>query len=159
MDVLAVVESEVVAVVVQAVEVVDVQRAEVLAIDVQSVELVNGESVEIITETVQTAEAIEYTQTEVVTDQQVVMEVITHGIQLIPAPFEEPPVYATRTDVQSDGALIYKAEAAVGTTDSQPLWRISRITIASDDDLTTEWAGGNAAFDKAWTDRLTLGYS
>jgi hypothetical protein len=158
MDVLSVVESEVVAVIVQAVEAVDVQRAEVLAVDVQSVELVNGESVEIITETVQTAEVIEHTQAEVVTDQAVVLEVITSGIQLIPAPFEESPVYAKRVDFISD-ALIYRGEAAVGTANAQPLWRICRITIGSDDDVTEEWAAGTAAFDKVWADRAALGYS
>ncbi len=157
MDVLSVVESEVVAVIVQAVDTVDVQRAEVLAVDVQSVELVNGESVEIITETVQAAETIERTQTEVVSEQQVTLEVITSGIQLIPAPFEEPPVYAKRVDFISE-SLIYRGEAAVGTKNAQPLWRICRITIGSDDDVTEEWAGGNAAFDKAWADRAVLGY-
>jgi hypothetical protein len=157
-DVLAVVESEVVAVTVQVVDVVDVVRAEILAVDVQSVESLSGETVEVITETVQAAEAIERTQTEVVSEQQVTLEVITSGIQLIPAPFEEPSVYAKRVDFISD-ALIYRGEAAVGTTNAQPLWRICRITIGGDDDMTEEWAGGTAAFDKAWADRLTLGYS
>jgi hypothetical protein len=69
-----------------------------------------------------------------------------------------PPVYATRTDFVSS-SLAYVGEAVPGTLDSAPAWRIKRLTIAADDDVTTEWADGNANFDNAWADRLTLSYS
>lgn len=70
---------------------------------------------------------------------------------------EEETVYAKRVDMVGD-ALIYRGEAAVGAAESAPVWRIRRITLTGDD-MTEEWAGGTAAFDKAWTDRATLGYS
>ena len=69
----------------------------------------------------------------------------------------EEAVYAKRVDMVGD-LLIYRGEAVVGAAESAPLWRIRRITLTSDD-MTEEWAGGNAAFDKPWTDRVTLGYS
>lgn len=75
-----------------------------------------------------------------------------------PSGGEDEAVYAKRVDF-ADDATIYRGEAAVGTTDAQPLWRIRRITLAGDGDVTEEWAGGSAAFDKSWDDRATLGYS
>jgi hypothetical protein len=69
-----------------------------------------------------------------------------------------PPVYATRTDFVS-ASLAYVGEALPGTLDSAPAWRIKRLTIAADDDVTTEWADGNASFDNAWSDRASLSYS
>ena len=71
---------------------------------------------------------------------------------------EDDAVFAKRVDF-ADDTTIYRGEAAVGTTDAQPLWRIRRITLAGDGDVTEEWASGSAAFDKSWNDRATLGYS
>jgi hypothetical protein len=71
---------------------------------------------------------------------------------------EEEAVYAKRVDFVSD-YLLYRAEAAVGSADASPVWRIRRITFAeADGDVTEQWAGGSAAFDKVWNDRLTYGY-
>jgi hypothetical protein len=74
-----------------------------------------------------------------------------------PSLTEEETVYAKRVDMVGD-SLIYRGEAAVGSAESAPVWRIRRITLTGDD-MTEEWAGGNAAFDKAWADRAALGYS
>jgi len=73
---------------------------------------------------------------------------------------ESEMVYAERVDFIGDN-LIYRAEAAAGTLNSQALWRIRRLTInpLSDDDITTEWADGVSTFTKVWDDRLGLGYS
>lgn len=158
MSVLEVIEPEIVAVGVQAIETIDVIRTEVLAVEVKSVEALIGAEIEVITDSVQMIETIERKETEVVTDQQSLMEIVTVGIQGPPGPSEEESVYAKRVDFVSD-TLIYRGESAVGTANAQPLWRICRITIGSDDDVTEEWAGGTAAFDKAWTDRAALGYS
>ena len=75
-----------------------------------------------------------------------------------PSGGEDEAVFAKRVDF-ADDTTIYRGEAAVGTADAQPLWRIRRITLAGDGDVTEEWAGGTAAFDKVWADHLTLGYS
>lgn len=71
---------------------------------------------------------------------------------------EETIMYATRVDFFSD-TVIYRGEAAPGSAESSPVWRIRRITFAPDGDATTEWAGGTAGFAQVWDDRATLGYS
>lgn len=75
-----------------------------------------------------------------------------------PSGGEDEAVFAKRVDFVGD-STIYRGEAAVGTTDAQPLWRIRRISLAGDGDVTEEWAGGSAAFDKSWDDRAAEGYS
>lgn len=71
---------------------------------------------------------------------------------------EEDVAYAKRTDFTNNDTIIYKGEAAVGTDDATALWRIRRLTIASDNDVTEEWADGTEAFTKTWTDRYTISY-
>ena len=66
--------------------------------------------------------------------------------------------FAGRVDFINDN-LLYRAEAVPGTADGSNLWRIRKIVIAVDDDVTTTWADGNANFDNIWDDRLSLGYS
>lgn len=70
---------------------------------------------------------------------------------------EEDMAYAKRTDFVS-ATLIYRAEALPGTLESAASWRIQRLTIASDDDVASQWADGNANFDNVWADRATLSY-
>lgn len=65
--------------------------------------------------------------------------------------------YAERTDIVSD-ALIYKGQADPGALDAAPVWRIRRLTIGVDGDVTTQWADGDANFDNVWADRATLNY-
>ena len=69
---------------------------------------------------------------------------------------EEDIVYSKRVDFVGDTEL-YKAEAAVGSAESSPVWRIRKITI--DGDVTETWASGTALFDKVWTNRTNLIYS
>lgn len=66
--------------------------------------------------------------------------------------------YAQVIDVVSD-YLIYKGWAAVGSLTSSPLWRIQKIVIGFDDDVTKTWADGDAEFDNIWDNRLSLTYS
>ena len=55
--------------------------------------------------------------------------------------------------------LIYKGWAEVGSLTSAPVWRIQKIVIGFDDDVTKTWAEGNAEFDNIWDDHLSLVYS
>ncbi|PKO27968.1 MAG: hypothetical protein CVU32_01800 [Betaproteobacteria bacterium HGW-Betaproteobacteria-5] len=64
---------------------------------------------------------------------------------------------ARRTDFVGD-TIIYRGEAAPGSLESNPVWKIKRIEFAPDGDVTEKWAGGTAAFDKVWNDRTTLEY-
>ena len=71
---------------------------------------------------------------------------------------EEDIVYAKRVDFVGD-TTIYKAEAVVGSLDTSAVWRIRKITIASDSDIIEQWANGNANFINIWNDRVSLSYT
>ena len=88
-----------------------------------------------------------------------VVNLLSSGFRYINAstPVEGTMPYAKRSDV--DGTFIYKAEAAPGSQDEDPVWRIWRIELIGDEgDLEERWAEGTAEFSFAWTDRLTLNY-
>ena len=70
---------------------------------------------------------------------------------------EEMP-YAKRIDFITDNEL-YKAEAAVGSSESSPVWRIRKVIIARDNDVSETWANGTSAYDKIWANRLSYSYS
>jgi len=69
---------------------------------------------------------------------------------------EEMP-FAKRVDFISDNEL-YKGEAVVGTADATNVWRIRKVVIGVDNDVTETWASGTATYDKRWSDRLTYTY-
>jgi hypothetical protein len=70
---------------------------------------------------------------------------------------EEMP-FAKRIDFINDD-LIYKGEAAVGTSETSSEWRIRQFIIGLDGDITEKWAGGTALYDKKWSDHLVLSYT
>jgi hypothetical protein len=70
---------------------------------------------------------------------------------------EEEMPYAERTDFVGED-VIYKGYAVPGTLDSEPLWRIKKLTIASDDDVITQWAGGSSDFVNIWANRASYTY-
>jgi hypothetical protein len=70
---------------------------------------------------------------------------------------EEDNVYSKRIDFISDNE-IYRGEAAVGSLTNSPVWRVRKVTTATDSDITEVWAGGTSNFDKVWDDRLSLTY-
>lgn len=70
---------------------------------------------------------------------------------------EESMVYSKRIDFVSEGEL-YRGEAVPGTPESASLWRIRKVLLASDDDVTETWAEGTAAFDKIWNNRSSYNY-
>lgn len=66
----------------------------------------------------------------------------------------------TRTD--TDGAspeTIYKGTANPGSATSLAVWRMERITIATDGDISILYADGNDSFDNIWDSRAALSYS
>lgn len=69
---------------------------------------------------------------------------------------EEMP-YAKRIDFITD-SLLYKAEAAVGSLETDPVWRIHKVVIGTDSDVTETWADGDSTYTKVWADRLTYNY-
>ena len=71
---------------------------------------------------------------------------------------EEDAMYSKRIDFISDLEL-YKGEAAVGGLESASVWRIRKIVLNLQGDVTETWALGNANFDKLWLNRTQLSYS
>lgn len=80
------------------------------------------------------------------------------GIQGISGTTEEDTMYSKRIDFISD-SLLYRGEALVGSAENAAVWRIRKITIDIDGDITEVWASGTASFDKVWIDRASLPYS
>lgn len=72
-------------------------------------------------------------------------------------PTDEEMPYSKRVDFITDDEL-YKGEAAVGSSESSPAWRIRKLTIGLDGDVTEIWADGNSNYDNIWTNRLTYSY-
>ena len=72
---------------------------------------------------------------------------------------EDEVAQAKRTDFTNNDTIIYKGEAVPGTPDATSIWRVRRLTIASDNDVTEEWADGTADYIKVWDDRYTYTYS
>lgn len=70
---------------------------------------------------------------------------------------EDDIMYSKRVDFISD-SILYRGEAAVGSAENLAVWRIRKIVISEDGDVTETWAAGTAAFDKVWADRVSLTY-
>jgi hypothetical protein len=58
----------------------------------------------------------------------------------------------------SNASLIYLGEAKIAAIGSDPVWRISRLTITATS-VKTEWANGNEQYSNIWDNRTTLSYS
>lgn len=69
----------------------------------------------------------------------------------------EEEVYDIEIDDTVSG-VIYIGQALPGSSVSDPVWRIRKITEALDGDSSAQWAGATNEFVHAWTDRLTLAY-
>ena len=63
---------------------------------------------------------------------------------------------STRIDDVSS-SLTYIGEAAVGVQDSEPKWRISRITVAGTE-TRIQYANGNTSWNSVWNDRASYTY-
>lgn len=71
---------------------------------------------------------------------------------------EAEMAYARRTDFVGD-TIVYKGDAIPGTLDNSAAWRIRKLTINDEGDVTEEWANGNANYVNKWSDRATYQYS
>lgn len=108
----------------------------------------------------ESSQVIETQDETVVVTNEPTVEVLMVAEQGPPGPAgvaEEEMAYSKRTDF-SNSAVIYRGEALPGSDETASVWRIRRLTLSADDDVTEEWADGNANFDNVWADRLTLTY-
>ena len=82
-------------------------------------------------------------------------------IQIIAGAVDMGVEMSRRSDFVGEN-IIYRGEAAPGSSESSPVWRIKRIEFVNGfdgkQDIDEKWAGGNADFVNAWVDRATLGY-
>lgn len=85
------------------------------------------------------------------------IEVLEVGVQGPSGGEDEMPL-AKRVDFVTD-LLIYRGEALPGALDASAVWRIRRLTLGLDDDVTEEWADGSADFNQIWDNRASLTYS
>ncbi len=88
-------------------------------------------------------------------------KLIVHGIMGPPGKdgiAEEDMVYSKRIDFVTETEL-YRGEATVGSSESSAVWRIRKIIIGTDSDVTELWASGSAEFNKSWANRTTYTYS
>ena len=129
-------------------EVVEVSQVQAPVVDVDVVP--SAASYEVVAEqvvVVETAPSVQFIEVEV-------------GIPGPPGPpgpaTGETMPYAKRTDFVGDD-VIYKGEAEPGSSESDAVWRISKITFV-DEDATEQWAEGNASFNKMWSSRLGYNY-
>lgn len=69
-----------------------------------------------------------------------------------------PPVRRSlRYDGDSD-TVQYIGEAPFGSSESDAIWRIQRLTYTGGS-IALEWADGNDLFDNVWANRAALSYT
>lgn len=99
-----------------------------------------------------------HVQETIVVEKESSSVVVTGMVGPQGPPSEDDIMYSKRIDFVSDLEL-YRAEAAVGSSESSPVWRIRKITIGNDGDVTEMWASGDATFTKVWANRAIYNYS
>ena len=70
----------------------------------------------------------------------------------------EEELYSKRIDFISD-SILYKGEAEVGSSENSSSWRIRKIEIYPDGDISETWANGTANTTHIWSNRLSYTYS
>ncbi|MBX9899389.1 MAG: hypothetical protein K2Y28_01280 [Burkholderiaceae bacterium] len=71
---------------------------------------------------------------------------------------DEELMNALANRVDFVGNVIYRGEANAGTLNDSASWRIRKITVDGDSDVTTEFADGSAEYKFVWNDRVTYNY-
>ena len=125
-------------------EVVEVSQVQARVVEVDVVP--SAASYEVVAEqvvVVETAPSVQFIEVEV-------------GIQVPPGTGIEME-YAKRVDFV-DQDIIYKGEAAPGSTEDAQSWRIKKITFVGED-IKEEWAEGTIDFNKIWSYRTSYIYS
>jgi len=95
---------------------------------------------------------------EIVNDKAFdILEIGQQGPPGPPGTPEDEIMYSKRVDFIDD-SLLYRGEAVPGSSESASVWRIRKIVIGIDNDVSETWADGNDNFDKSWLDRESLIY-
>ncbi len=65
-----------------------------------------------------------------------------------------------RVESDSNGFVIYQGWAAVGSSEAETVWLISKLNYDGNSFFSERvWANGEQTFDKSWQDRATYSYS
>ncbi|MBF0613989.1 MAG: hypothetical protein HQL92_02410 [Magnetococcales bacterium] len=74
---------------------------------------------------------------------------------------ESKELLTSRTSVSENGEVqyIYSGSAYPGSAEHDPVWLIKRIALHADGTSALLFAGGDALFNKAWSDRVSLVYA
>jgi len=138
------------------IEVVDPTTLVPITITEESIHVGSGmDEVTVVTDG-DTVAVVEGTEVISITDELVNVQPTVEDVQVQIVEDSEVP-YAKRTDFVGE-TIIYKGEAAVGAVESDPVWRLRKLDIATDGDVKETWAAGAATFDKVWDDRATEVY-
>ena len=78
---------------------------------------------------------------------------------LVPVKTLERPLTQKLAYVSGTSRVEYVGEAAPGSPADQPKWRIKKFLYSGSNLTDTQWAYGNAEFDKEWTSRTGYTYS
>ena len=65
----------------------------------------------------------------------------------------------TATVVEGEVQNIYQGFAYPGSSEAEAVWMIQRTAVTVDGSTTTLFAGGQALFNRVWTDRASQIYS
>lgn len=131
--------------------VVELQQATIELIDDHAVVVIENAARELV-------ETVENITVVLQSDDADIISVGDQGPSGPPGIPESEMIYAERTDFVGDD-VIYRGYAIPGVTDAQPIWRIKKVIIGVDGDITTTWADGNGDFDNVWANHATLSYA
>lgn len=118
----------------------------------------------IITQELDSTNSITISSTEHVVVQEPNTSVIVTGQQGPQGPqgpagiSEEQMAYSKRTDFITEN-LLYRGEAQPGTAETSANWRIRKVVLGVDGDVTETWADGTADFSKQWSLRSQYTYT
>jgi len=84
--------------------------------------------------------------------------IVSGGVQDTVPIADESMRYIKRIDFISDNEF-YKGLAIPGSSETAPVWQISKTVILSDNDMSVNFADATTNFSKAWADRVTYVYA
>jgi len=92
----------------------------------------------------------------IIQDDSIDVDLIAYDTMIGSPVLEEDEVYDVETDFSVPG-VYYIGQAAVGSSTSDAVWRIRRVT-ENLNGTSIDWAGGTAEFIHIWDNRLNFVY-
>jgi hypothetical protein len=83
---------------------------------------------------------------------------VVGNIIVLSAPDSGGTVVDDAKRIDTVGNVIYMGYADPGSAETDPVWKIKRVTDQGGEDFKTEWANGNSNRTNRWSERLALTY-